>query len=152
MKSPYPFEYMPKSTTSTDRVAESLAATTKAAVALFKHKTKAVSIRTSSTRTTGAYQAFHVRNSVYRQRCPLKVRATPPASSAHHSPYRPPAAEALKSSTTVGTRSQAHRDEEGWLCCILISQNCPHSWTSISLFSILWTHTTRTQRVQFVVL
>ena len=65
----------------------------------------------------GAYQAFQVRNWVYRQRCPLKVRATPPASSAHHSPYRPPAAEALKSSTAVGTRSQAHRGGEGWLCC-----------------------------------
>ena len=43
---------MPKSTTSTDRVAESLAAITKAADALFKHTTKTVSIITSTTRTT----------------------------------------------------------------------------------------------------
>ena len=43
---------MPKSTVSTDRVAESLAVITKAADALFKHTTKAVSIRTSTTRTT----------------------------------------------------------------------------------------------------
>ena len=43
---------MPKSTTSTDRVSEPLAAITKAAEALFRHTSKAVSIRESTTRTT----------------------------------------------------------------------------------------------------
>ena len=43
---------MPKSTSSTDRVSESLAAIAKAADVLFKHTTKAVSIRESTTRTT----------------------------------------------------------------------------------------------------
>ena len=52
MKSTFPSHSMPKSTTSTDRVSESLAAITKAADASFKHTTKAVSIRESTTRTT----------------------------------------------------------------------------------------------------
>ena len=43
---------MPKSTSSTDRVSESLAAITRAAEALFRHTTKAVSIRESTTRAT----------------------------------------------------------------------------------------------------
>ena len=52
IKSSYPFYSMPKSSTSTDHVTESLAVITNAADALFKHTTKAVSIRTSTTRTT----------------------------------------------------------------------------------------------------
>ena len=43
---------MPKSTTSTDRVSDALAAITRAADALFKHTNKAVSIPNSTTRTT----------------------------------------------------------------------------------------------------
>ena len=43
---------MPKSTTSTDRVSDALAAITRTADALFKHTNKAVSIQNSTTRTT----------------------------------------------------------------------------------------------------
>ena len=43
---------MPKSTSSTDRVSESLAAISKATDALFRHTTTAVSVRESSTRAT----------------------------------------------------------------------------------------------------
>ena len=43
---------MPKSTTSTDRVANALTAITRAADALFKHTSKAVAIQDITTRTT----------------------------------------------------------------------------------------------------
>ena len=43
---------MPKSTTSTDRVSDALAAITRMPDALFKHTSKAISIQNSTTRTT----------------------------------------------------------------------------------------------------
>ena len=48
IKSSLPSQHMPKSTTSTDRVSDALAAITRAADALFKHTNKAVSIQKST--------------------------------------------------------------------------------------------------------